>query len=69
MTQTKFSFLKVDGEKIVDENGDNVILKGAGLGGWMKYVFFLSTTYKPSHDSVHCISWLILTIGSYHTHP
>lgn len=56
MTQTKFSFLKVDGEKIVDENGDNVILKGAGLGGWMKYVFFLSTTYKPSHDSVHCIS-------------
>jgi hypothetical protein len=47
MTETNFSFLKVDGEKIVDENGNNVILKGAGLGGWMKYVSSLSPAYKP----------------------
>lgn len=28
-------FLKVDGQKIVDEQGNNVVLKGLGLGGWM----------------------------------
>ena len=27
--------LKTEGKKIVDGNGDEVILKGAGLGGWM----------------------------------
>lgn len=27
--------LKTQGKKIVDSNGDEVILKGAGLGGWM----------------------------------
>ena len=33
-----FSFsqgLKTSGQKIVDENGNEVILKGMGLGGWM----------------------------------
>lgn len=28
-------FLKTDGEKIVNEKGENVILRGMGLGGWM----------------------------------
>lgn len=28
-------FLKVDGKKIVDEKGNNVLLRGMGLGGWM----------------------------------
>jgi endoglucanase len=28
--------LKVDGERIVDGDGKTVILRGAGLGGWMK---------------------------------
>jgi hypothetical protein len=28
--------LKVDGEHIVDGDGKTVILRGAGLGGWMK---------------------------------
>lgn len=32
------SLLKVLGSKIVDEDGKEVILRGAGLGGWMKYV-------------------------------
>ena len=27
--------LKTQGKKIVDTNGEEVILKGAGLGGWM----------------------------------
>lgn len=28
-------FLKTEGQKIVNEKGDNVVLKGLGLGGWM----------------------------------
>lgn len=32
------SYLKVSGTKIVDGDGNEVILRGAGLGGWMKYV-------------------------------
>ncbi len=28
-------FLKANGEKIVNENGENIILCGMGLGGWM----------------------------------
>ena len=29
------TFLKADGKKIIDENGNNVLLRGMGLGGWM----------------------------------
>jgi len=32
------SLLKVSGTKIVDEEGKVVILRGAGLGGWLKCV-------------------------------
>ena len=32
------SLLKVSGTKLVDEQGNEVILRGAGLGGWMKCV-------------------------------
>jgi len=28
-------FLKADGQKIVNEKGENVLLRGIGLGGWM----------------------------------
>lgn len=28
-------FLKADGKRIVNENGENVLLRGMGLGGWM----------------------------------
>jgi hypothetical protein len=35
------SKLRVSGTKIVDEQGKEVILRGAGLGGWMKYVLDL----------------------------
>ena len=34
--KSSMSFLKVEGTKIVDGNGKEVILRGAGLGGWMK---------------------------------
>ncbi len=34
---TSFSqgFLKADGKRIVDDKGNNIILRGMGLGGWM----------------------------------
>lgn len=31
------AYLKVSGTKIVDADGKEIILRGAGLGGWMKY--------------------------------
>lgn len=36
------SFLKVDGTKIVDGNSQEVILRGAGLGGWMTMENFIT---------------------------
>jgi len=30
------SLLKISGTKIVNEQGEEVILRDAGLGGWMK---------------------------------
>ncbi|KAI0808028.1 glycoside hydrolase [Fomes fomentarius] len=36
------AFLKVDGTRIVDEAGGEVILRGAGLGGWMTMENFIS---------------------------
>jgi hypothetical protein len=29
-------YLRVDGDKIVDGNGQQVVLRGAAIGGWMK---------------------------------
>jgi len=28
-------FLKTDGKRIINGNGENVLLRGMGLGGWM----------------------------------
>nr|GAT49297.1 glycoside hydrolase family 5 protein [Mycena chlorophos] len=36
------SLLKVDGTKIVNEAGEEVILRGAGLGGWMNMENFIT---------------------------
>jgi hypothetical protein len=29
--------LRVKGDQVVDGNGKTIILRGAGLGGWLKY--------------------------------
>jgi hypothetical protein len=29
--------LRVKGDQVVDGNGQTIILRGAGLGGWLKY--------------------------------
>ena len=39
------SLLKVSGTKIVDEQDRETVLRGAGLGGWMKYVISLFSPY------------------------
>ncbi|PMD36320.1 glycoside hydrolase family 5 protein [Hyaloscypha variabilis F] len=44
-------FLRVEGEKVVDEKGNTVILRGAGLGGWMNMENFI--TGYPGHEFQH----------------
>jgi len=43
--------LQVQGEQVVDGNGHPVILRGAGLGGWMNMENFISG--YPGHESQH----------------
>jgi aryl-phospho-beta-D-glucosidase BglC (GH1 family) len=35
LTSSAQGFLKVDGKQIVNEKGENILLRGMGLGGWM----------------------------------
>lgn len=37
--------LKVKGNKVVDSSGNEVLLRGAAIGGWMKYAYDLSDHY------------------------
>jgi hypothetical protein len=34
--------LRVSGDQIVDENGTSILLRGAGLGGWMNQENFIT---------------------------
>jgi hypothetical protein len=36
------SFLRVSGTRLVDEAGQEIILRGAGLGGWMNMENFIT---------------------------
>ena len=53
------SLLKVSGTKIVDENDKEVILRGAGLGGWMKY----ATRFDSANSFINCY---LLQYGELH---
>ncbi len=44
------SFLKVSGKKIVDENGENVLLRGMGFGGWMLQEGYMLGIYKDAQQ-------------------
>jgi aryl-phospho-beta-D-glucosidase BglC (GH1 family) len=44
-------FLKVSGDKIVDDTGKSIILRGAGLGGWLNMENFI--TGYPGHEHEH----------------
>jgi hypothetical protein len=56
------SLLKIAGTKIVDEQGNEVVLRGAGLGGWMKYVSSLSCDILP--DPSIYLAWRTLFLVS-----
>ncbi|HPH46334.1 MAG TPA: cellulase family glycosylhydrolase, partial [Chryseolinea sp.] len=46
-------YLHVDGKKIVDKNGSEVILRGMGLGGWMLqegYMLETNAFANPQHE-------------------
>jgi hypothetical protein len=44
-------FLRVEGDHVVDGNGKLVVLRGAGLGGWMNMENFI--TGYPGHEHQH----------------
>ena len=55
-------FLRTDGQKIVDAQGNNVILRGLGLGGWMvqeSYMLQTSGFAGPQHEIRSAITELI----------
>src|SRR5450631_3085781 len=55
-------FLKADGKKIVNGKGENVLLRGIGLGGWMlqePYMFQLSEAAGTQTEIKTKISALI----------
>lgn len=49
-------FLRVQGAKVVDQNGTAVLLRGAALGGWMNMENFI--TGFPGHEHQHRRSML-----------
>ncbi|UOB16635.1 cellulase family glycosylhydrolase [Abyssalbus ytuae] len=55
-------FLHAEGQKIVDENGNNILLRGLGLGGWMvqeSYMLQTSAFAGPQHTIKEKITELI----------
>lgn len=55
-------FLKADGQRIVNEKGENVLLRGIGLGGWMlqePYMFQLSDVARTQTEIKSKINDLI----------
>lgn len=43
--------LRTEGDKVIDNSGNSVLLRGAGLGGWMNMENFI--TGYPGHESQH----------------
>lgn len=64
-TQTNAQhFLKADGKIISNENGDTVLLRGMGLGGWMVqegYMLQTASFANPQHEIRAAIEGLIGT--------
>jgi len=52
-------FLRVQGSDVLSEDGQPVILRGAGLGGWMKYVYEISSCLLLPIDNLQ--AWRILS--------
>jgi endoglucanase len=43
-------FVQAEGQKIVDEEGEELILRGIGLGGWMLQEGYMLRTSGPQHE-------------------
>jgi endoglucanase len=43
-------FLKTNGKKIVNEKGENILLRGAGLGGWMLQEGYMLRIYNEGQQ-------------------
>lgn len=44
-------FLRADGQRIVNEKGENILLKGIGLGGWMLQEGYMLRIYKDGQQN------------------
>lgn len=51
------SLLKISGTKIVDEQGNEIVLRGAGLGGWMKSVNSLFFFFQSKCLPIYSPAW------------
>ncbi len=49
------SLLKISGTKIVNEQGNEIVLRGAGLGGWMKCVNSLFNESKAMLTPIYLL--------------
>ena len=55
-------FLKAEGSAIVNEAGENILLRGVGLGGWMVqegYMLQTASFASPQHEIKETITDLI----------
>ncbi len=50
-TASSQGFLKADGKKIVNAKGQNVLLRGEGLGGWMLQEGYMLGIYKDAQQN------------------
>src|SRR5690606_20978393 len=50
-TDMALDWIRVDGNRLVDEAGDTVILAGVGLGGWMNMENFI-TGYPGNEEAI-----------------
>lgn len=63
-------FLRVKGDTIVDGNGEGVVMRGAALGGWMKYADDQILCYSPvSKLTYHLEVWRTSSQASQATKP
>ncbi len=59
--------LKTDGKKIVDENGDEIMLRGMGLGGWMLQEGYMMHTASFANAQFQIRAEIEKLIGSEKT--
>lgn len=51
MTEPRLSWIHVEGDRLVDERGRTILLRGVGLGGWMNMENFI-TGYPGNEENI-----------------